>query len=80
MLFVDDCLTTYPRTKSGVSQYKAFIALLQREYKLQEDGMADAKARQHKNNNKTFAPCFHRTGVGRYCGCYVHKGALSCAL
>ena len=44
MLFVDDCLSTYPNSKAGIEQYKAFIALLQKEYKLQDDGMSDAVA------------------------------------
>ena len=44
MLFVDDCLTTYPNTCDGETQYKCFVSLLQREYKLQDDGMTDATA------------------------------------
>ena len=44
MLFVDDCLSTYPNTKGGKAAYKTFIALLQKEYQLQDDGMSDATA------------------------------------
>ena len=44
MLFVDDCLSTYPNTKAGIKAYTDFIAMLQREYKLQDDGMSDATA------------------------------------